>query len=222
MKISWKAGTMVYPLPAVLVSCGTMDGEKDVMTAAWTGTICSEPPMCYVSIRKSRKCHELISKTGEFVLNLTNVKMSRVTDWCGVKSGRTVNKWVETGLTPGKSEKIGAPTVEQAPISIECKVVEVKELGSHDMFIAEVVNVQVDDKYINEKSGALDERKMDLMAYNHGFYYTIGKRIGKYGWSVEKKKDEKEEKNVKKGVKRVAKNAKKRIKQATENNQENQ
>lgn len=193
MKVSWKPGTMVYPLPAVLVSCGD-ENESDLMTAAWVGTICSEPPMCYVSIRKSRKCHEIISRTGEFVINLTNVKMSRVTDWCGVKSGRDIDKWAATGLTPGKSEKVGAPTVEQSPISIECKVVEVKELGSHDMFIAEVLNVQADDKYIDEKTGAFNEKKADLMTYNHGNYYTIGKKIGKYGWTVEKKLAETEKK----------------------------
>lgn len=192
MKVSWKPGTMVYPLPAVLVSCGD-ERESDLMTAAWTGTICSEPPMCYVSIRKSRKCHEIISRTGEFVINLTNVKMSRVTDWCGVKSGRDYDKWAETGLTRGKSEKIKAPTVEQSPISIECKVVEVKELGSHDMFVAEVVNVQADEKYINEKTGAFDEKRADLMAYSHGHYYTIGKKIGKYGWTVEKRPKEETE-----------------------------
>lgn len=188
MKRSWRPGTMIYPLPAVLVSCGGNGMERNVLTVAWVGTICSDPAMCYISVRKSRHSYDIIKQTGEFVINLTNEKLAKATDWCGVKSGKDVDKWKEMRLTPGKSEKISAPTIEEAPISIECRVKQVVELGSHDMFISEVVNVQADDEFIDPATGAFDEKKAAFIAYNHGNYYKIGDKIGKFGWTVEKKK----------------------------------
>ncbi len=177
---------MIYPLPALLVSCGEDEAEYNMMTAAWTGTICSDPAMCYVSIRKSRKCHEIISRTGEFVLNITTEKLARATDWCGVRSGRDYNKWKEMHLTPLAGEKVKAPIVLESPINVECKVTQVLELGSHDMFIAEVVNVQVDDALIDPETGKFDLAAAKPIAYSHGEYYTLGSFIGGFGWSVKK------------------------------------
>lgn len=182
---------MIYPLPAVMVTCGGKGHEPNILTVAWTGTICSDPAMCYISVRKSRHSHHMISETREFVINLTNEDLARATDWCGVKSGRDYDKWKEMNLTPGKSQKIDAPTIEEAPLSIECKVKEIVELGSHDMFIAEVVNVQADEKYIDKETGAFDEKKAGLITYVHGNYYKIGEKIGNFGWTVRKKSNTK-------------------------------
>ncbi len=187
-KINWKPGTMVYPLPAALISCGSTPEEYNVMTVSWLGTICSEPPMVYISVRPGRHSHEIIKKNGEFVINLTTVELAKVTDWCGVKSGRNMNKFRESGLTPIPATVVNCPIVEESPLSIECRVKEVKPLGSHDMFIADVVNVVVEDKYINPESGAFDLASSGLIAYSHGNYYTMGKKIGKFGWSVMKDK----------------------------------
>ncbi len=187
-KQTWRPGTMIYPLPAVLVSCGRMDGERNVFTASWTGTICSNPPMCYVSIRKSRHSYNIIKESGEFVINLTNSELAKAADWCGVKSGREVDKFEAMGLTPIKATQVAAPMIDESPVNIECKVVEIKELGSHDMFIANVVAVNADEKYMNPKTGAFDLGAADMIAYMHGQYYKLGKRIGKFGWTVEKKR----------------------------------
>lgn len=188
MKAEFKPGTMVYPLPAVLVSCGESEADWNLMTAAWTGTVCSDPAMCYVSIRKSRLSHEIISRTGEFVINITTEKLARATDWCGVRSGRDYNKWKEMKLTPVPGRLVKAPLVEESPINIECRVTQVLELGSHDMFLAEVVNVQVDESLIDPETGKFDLSLAKPIAYSHGEYWTLGSFIGGFGWSVKKKK----------------------------------
>ncbi|HCU59278.1 MAG TPA: flavin reductase family protein [Alphaproteobacteria bacterium] len=185
-KISWRAGTLLAPLPPALISSGTFD-NPNVMTAAWTGIIASDPALTYVSIRPSRYSHEIISKTKEFVINVPNLPLAKATDFCGVKSGRDTDKFKVCNLTAGKCEKIDAPQILEAPISLECKVIDVKTFGTHDMFLAEIVAVDVDDKYINQ-NGALDIEKAGLIAYAHGFYYTLGRKLGKFGFSVEKKK----------------------------------
>ena len=188
MKQNWRPGTMIYPLPAVLVSCGSSEEEYNVFTASWTGTICSDPAMCYVSIRPERHSYGLIKKHMEFVLNLTTEQLAYATDWCGVRSGRDYNKFQEMHLTPVKGVMVEAPYILEAPMSIECRVKEVVKLGTHDMFIAEAVNVIADDRYIDPESGAFSLEKAGIIAYCHGQYYRLGERLGKFGWSVEKKK----------------------------------
>lgn len=184
----WKPGTMIYPVPAVMVTCGNQPENYNIITIAWTGTICSDPPMCYISVRKNRHSHQLIKATGEFVINLTTAELAKATDWCGVKSGSQVNKFKEMNLTPLAATMVKAPLIAESPINIECKVTEIKELGSHDMFIAEVLAVHADEKYLNEETGTFDLSKANPISYSHGFYYLLGKKIGKFGWSVEKKK----------------------------------
>jgi len=187
-KQNWKPGNMIYPLPAALISCGSNPEEYNLMTVSWLGTICSDPPMCYISVRPERKSHAIIKNNGEFVINLTTVELAEVTDWCGVKSGRNIDKFKESGLTPIPGTVVNCPIVEEAPVSIECRVKEIIPLGSHDMFIADVVNVVADDRYINSESGAFDLAASGLLAYSHGYYYAIGEKVGKYGWSVMKEK----------------------------------
>lgn len=187
MKKSFKPGTMVYPLPAVLVSCGATPQEYNVLTVAWTGTVCSNPPMCYVSIRPERYSYDIIKRTGCFVINLTTKELARVTDLCGVKSGRDGDKFKLAGITPGKAQVVDAPTVNESPVSIECKVVDIKSLGTHDMFLAEVVNVLVDERYIDQND-KIDMASMNLIAYSHGEYYDVTNPNGFYGWSIRKKK----------------------------------
>ena len=184
-KIAWKAGTMLAPVPPALISCGTLQ-KPNVMTAAWTGIICTEPTLVYVSIRPSRLSNELIRQTGEFVINVPTVELAKAVDLCGVKSGRDVDKFKLAGLTAEKCSVVSAPQVAQAPISLECKVKEITSFGTHDMFLAEVVAVDADDKYLDGQN-ALRLDKAGLLAYAHGFYYALGKKIGKFGWSVEKK-----------------------------------
>lgn len=184
-KITWKPGTMLAPIPPALISCGTVE-KPNVMTAAWTGIIASEPAMTYVSIRPSRYSHELIKESGEFVINLTNLPLVKAADWCGIKSGREIDKFKEMNLTAAACTEISAPQVAEAPVSLECKVKEVINYGTHDMFLAEIVAVNVDDKYI-DKDGKLWLEKAGLVAYVHGFYYTLGRNLGKFGFSVEKK-----------------------------------
>jgi flavin reductase (DIM6/NTAB) family NADH-FMN oxidoreductase RutF len=184
-KIAWKPGTMMAPLPPALISCGTLE-KPNVMTAAWTGIVCTEPTLVYVSIRPSRYSNELIRQSGEFVINVPTVELAKAVDLCGVKSGRDTDNFKLAGITASPCEKIGAPQVAEAPVSLECKVKEITSLGSHDVFLAEVVAVDVDEKYINSKQ-ALDLEKAGLLAYAHGFYYALGRKIGKFGWSVEKK-----------------------------------
>lgn len=186
MKTDWKPGTMIYPLPAALVSCGNCEDEYNLITVAWVGTICTNPPLCYISVRPERHSYNIIKKNMEFVINLTNKEMAFATDWCGVRSGRDYNKFHEMKLTPGKASVVGCPIVEESPLSIECRVKEIISLGSHDMFISEVVNIKADDRFIDKETGKMD--LSGLMAYAHGNYYELGERIGKFGWSVEKKK----------------------------------
>lgn len=178
---------MIYPLPAVLVSCGDRPENWSMLTVAWTGTICSDPAMCYISVRPERACYPLIADNMEFTINLTTAEMARATDWAGVRSTRDYNKWKETGLTPLPGEKVKSPTIEESPISIECKVKEIVRLGSHDMFIAEVLNVRADSRYIDPETGRFMLEKSGLMAYSHGFYYELGEMIGRFGFSVKKK-----------------------------------
>ena len=187
-KQEWKPGTLIYPLPAVLVSCGATPDEYNLLTVAWTGTVCTNPPMCYISVRKERHSYDIIRRTGEFAINLTTEEMARATDWCGVRSGRNENKWEATGLTPMANDHISAPIIAESPLSICCKVREVVELGTHDMFIAEVVNVQADDKYLNPETGEWDLSAADPLVYAHGKYFHLGEFIGKFGWSVKKNK----------------------------------
>ncbi|MFA6677592.1 MAG: flavin reductase family protein [Bacteroidales bacterium] len=190
-KISWKPGTMIYPLPAVLVSCGENIEEYNVLTIAWTGTINTNPPMCSISIRPSRHSYEIIKRTGEFVINLTNEKLARATDWCGVRSGAKENKWEKMEITPAPAKIVKAPVIAESPVNIECRVKDIIKLGSHDMFISEVVNVMVDEDYINSETGALELSRAGLICYVHGQYCKIGSGIGKFGWSVKKKKSKK-------------------------------
>jgi flavin reductase (DIM6/NTAB) family NADH-FMN oxidoreductase RutF len=187
MKQDWKPGTMIYPLPAILVSCGSNESEYNILTIAWTGTICSDPPMCYISIRPNRHSHAIIKKSMEFVINLTTKDMAFATDWCGVRSGKDYNKFAEMKLTPGKCSMVSAPLIEESPLCIECRVKEIISLGSHDMFIADVVNIRAEENYLNTETGKLELAKTDPLVYVHGNYYNLGDKIGKFGWTVEKK-----------------------------------
>lgn len=182
-KISWKPGTLLAPVPPALISCGSVD-KPNVMTAAWTGIISSEPAITYVSIRPSRFSHQIISETKEFVINLPTLELATATDYCGVKSGKDIDKFAEMNLKALACTQISAPQIEQSPISIECKVISITNHGTHDMFMAEIVAVNVDDKYLN-KEGQLCLDKAGLIAYAHGFYYTLGRNIGKFGFSVQ-------------------------------------
>ena len=187
-KETWKPGTLIYPLPAVLVSVGDSPENYNMMTIAWTGTICTNPPMCYISVRKERHSYEILRRTGEFVINLTTEAMAHATDWCGVRSGKDNNKWEATGLTPMANSHVKAPIIAESPLSICCKVREVKELGSHDMFIADVVGVEADTRYIDPETGKFSLDKARPIVYSHGEYYTLGELIGHFGWSVKKRR----------------------------------
>ena len=183
----WKAGNMVYPVPAVMVSC-QREGEKpNIITVAWCGTICTSPAMLYISVRPERYSYNIIKDTEEFVVNLVTDRLVKATDYCGVKSGRDVDKFAETGLTPLKSQHINAPGIDESPVNIECRVKKIEELGSHHMFIAEVVGVTVDEQYMDE-NGKFELSKAGLVAYSHGEYYELGKKKGTFGYSVRKKK----------------------------------
>lgn len=185
-KQSWKPGNMLYPLPVVMVSCNRKGEKPNIVTVAWTGTICSDPAMVSISVRPERYSHDIIEETGEFVINLVTKDLTYATDYCGVRSGRDVDKFKEMNLTPLSSKMIDAVGIEESPVNIECKVVEVKKLGSHDMFIAEVVNVTVDDRYMDENN-KFNLNDSDLVAYSHGEYFTLGEKIGTFGYSVRKK-----------------------------------
>ncbi len=185
----WKPGTVIYPVPAVMVSCGTME-EKNIITVAWTGTVNSDPAMTYVSIRPSRHSYEIIKERGEFVINLVTEKLAYACDYCGVKSGRDIDKFAEMKLTAKKGEKVDAPIIYESPVNIECKVKEIIPLGTHDMFLAEVVSVQVSDDYLDE-TGKFHFDKAKPICYSHGAYYGLGKKLGTFGYSVKKKEDKK-------------------------------
>lgn len=201
-KVTWKSGTFIYPLPAVMVSCGTME-ESNIITVAWIGIINTDPAMCYISVRPTRHSYEMIKKTGEFVINLTTRDLAYATDWCGVKTGAKVDKFKEMKLTKEKANFVNCPMIKESPVSVECRVKEIRELGSHHMFVAEILGINADEKYINE-NGAFDISKCDLIAYSNGNYYSLGKKIGRFGFSVQKKK-----KTAKKSGKTIDKKRKK-------------
>ena len=184
-KISFKPGNMLYPLPAVMVSCGRLDGESDIITVAWAGTICSDPPMVSISVKPERYSHHFIKESGEYVINLVTEDFVKAMDYCGVRSGRDKDKWKETGLTKAASKTVSCPSVAQSPVNIECKVKKVVPLGSHDMFMAEVTAVRVDGRYMNDK-GAFDLNASKLVTYSHGKYFGLGKQLGTFGYSVKK------------------------------------
>ena len=197
----WKPGNMVYPLPAVMVSTADREGNDNIITVAWTGTVCTNPAMLYISVRPERYSYHMLRESGEFVVNLTTEKLAKATDWCGVRSGRDFDKWKEMHLTRGKAEKLTyAPIIQERPVNIECKVTEVQELGSHHMFLAKVEAVQVDESYMNE-TGKFELNDTQLLAYSHGEYYTLGKKLGTFGYSVRKQTAGEKKKN-KKGKKR--------------------
>ena len=178
---------MIYPVPAVMVSTADKKGNSNILTVAWTGTVCTNPPMAYISVRPERYSYHMIKESGEFVINLTTKKLIRATDYCGVRSGRDVDKWKECRLTKSSAKSLKyAPVIEEAPVNIECKVKSIQELGSHHMFLAEVTAVQVDETYMDEK-GKFDLNRTGLIAYYHGEYLDLGKKLGTFGYSVRKK-----------------------------------
>ena len=184
----WKPGNMLYPLPAVMVSTADKKGNDNILTVAWAGTVCTNPAMLSISVRPERYSYPMICESGEFVVNLTNERLARAADWCGVRSGRDVDKWKEMKLTRGKAETLDyAPLIQESPVNIECKVKEILELGSHHMFLAEVSAVQVDDRYM-EESGKFQLNDSGLITYSHGEYFSMGKSLGRFGWSVKKKR----------------------------------
>jgi len=195
MKQDWKPGTMIYPLPALLVSCGSTEEEYNIITVAWAGTICTNPAMCYISVRPERHSYPILKRNMEFVINLTTKSMAFATDWCGVRSGKDYNKFEEMKLTPGKAKIVSAPIIEESPLCIECRVKEIISLGSHDMFIADVVNVKADDKYLNAETGKFELSEAYPLVYVHGGYFELGPKIGKFGWSVEKNRSQTKEKS---------------------------
>ena len=185
-KQEWKPGNMLYPVPAVMVSCGREKEIPNIITVAWTGTICSDPAMLSISVRPERYSYGIIRETKEFVVNLTTKDLARATDWCGVKSGRDVDKFQQMHLTAAKAIHLkSAPIIAESPVNIECKVKEVLELGSHHMFLAEVAGVQISEKYMNE-TGKFELNDTGLVAYSHGEYFTLGEKIGKFCYSVKK------------------------------------
>jgi flavin reductase (DIM6/NTAB) family NADH-FMN oxidoreductase RutF len=187
-KRTLRGGNMLNPTPVVMVSCGSTLDEYNIITIAWTGTVSSDPPMCSISIRPERHSYGIIKQSGEFVINLVDKRLTPYADWCGVRSGKKYNKFVETGLTPVKASKVNAPMIEEAPVNLECKVTQIIPLGSHDMFLAEVVAVHVNEKLFSPKTDAIDLKRADLVTYSHGHYYTLGEVLGKFGFSVEKKR----------------------------------
>ena len=186
-KQTWKPGNMLYPLPAVMVSVSDREGNDNIITVAWAGTVCTNPPMVSISVRPERYSYHMIKETGEFVINLTNKKLAFATDYCGVKSGREVDKFKEMHLTKEQAEKVKVPLIKESPVNIECQVRECKELGSHHMFLADVLAVHVDEAYMKE-NGKFDLNAADLITYSHGEYFLLGEKLGKYGYSIEKKK----------------------------------
>lgn len=182
----WKPGNMLYPLPVVMVSVADKEGKQNIITIAWTGTICSDPPMVSISVRPERYSYHMIKETGEFVINLTTKELAFATDYCGVKSGRDVDKFAAMQLTPVRGEKVKAPLIAESPVNLECKVTEVKHLGTHDMFMAEVVCIHADEKYMDEQN-RFHLEMADPIVYSHGTYMTTGEKIGTFGYSVRKK-----------------------------------
>lgn len=197
-KQEWKPGNMLYPLPAVMVSCGREGETPNIITVAWAGNVCTNPPMLSISVRKERFSHGIIKDTGEFVVNLVGRDLVKAADWCGVRSGRDFDKFKEMHLTPQESRKVSCPGIAESPVNIECRVNKILELGSHDMIIADVLCVTVDDRYMDDK-GRFDLGATDLVAYSHGEYFELGKKLGKFGYSVARKpsKPQTKKKNIK-------------------------
>ncbi|MBQ5431253.1 MAG: flavin reductase family protein [Lachnospiraceae bacterium] len=189
-KQSWKPGNMLYPIPAVLVTCKGANGEENVLTVGWAGTINTNPPMLSISVRPERHSYELIRSSKEFVVNLTTKDMVKATDYCGVVSGRDVDKFASCGLTKEKADVVSAPLIAESPVNIECRVTEEKKLGSHSMFIAKVVAVHADEAYMDDK-GSFSLAKANPIVYCHGEYFALGAKLGKFGYSVRKKKKSK-------------------------------
>lgn len=189
-KEKWKAGNMIYPLPAVLVTCRSKSGEDNVFTVAWTGTVCTNPPMAYISVRPSRYSYNMIKETGEFVINLTTEEMAKATDYCGVTSGRDVDKFQRCGLHKDEADEVNVPMLVESPVNIECRVREAHEYGSHTMFVADVICVHADEKYMNE-SGRFELEKSNPLAYSHGTYFGLTSPKGTFGYSVKKGKKKK-------------------------------
>ena len=187
----WKPGNMIYPLPAVMVSVTDGEGHDNIITVAWTGTVCTNPAMAYISVRPSRYSYDMIRKTGEFVINLTTEKLAYATDFCGVRSGRDVDKFRKLNLTKEKAQFVSAPMIGEAPVSIECRVREVKELGSHDMFLADVLAVHADEAYM-DKNNRFRLNDAGLLVYSHGEYLAGGRKVGTFGYSVKKKQQKSE------------------------------
>ena len=187
----WKPGNMIYPLPAVMVSVTDGEGNDNIITVAWTGTVCTNPAMAYISVRPSRYSYDMIRKTGEFVINLTTEKLAFATDFCGVRSGRDVDKFRKLNLTKEKAQFVSAPMIGEAPVSIECRVREVKELGSHDMFLADVLAVHADEAYM-DKNNRFRLNDAGLLVYSHGEYLAGGRKVGTFGYSVKKKQQKSE------------------------------
>lgn len=192
----WKAGTFIYPIPAALISCGSME-KSNILTVAWTGIINTDPAMVYISVRPNRYSYNIIKKNKEFVINLTNKELAYATDWCGVRSGKDYDKFKEMKLHKEKARFVKCPIIKESPVAVECKLKEIVELGSHHMFIAEVLSIDADEKYIDDK-GSFDISKCNLIAYANGGYYSLGKKIGKFGYSVQRKKKNKRINNKKK------------------------
>ncbi len=197
-KQSWKGSVLTAPVPPVLVSCGTAD-KPNVLTIAWTGTLCTQPPVTYISVRKERYSYGLIKESGEFVINLPTAELARAVDLCGVKSGRDIDKFALTGLTAGEAFEVKAPIIVQSPVNLECRVREIVPLGTHDMFIADIVRTDAAEELLDEK-GRLALEKAGLLAYAHGDYFALGKKLGSFGFSV-KKPNKKKKKNYSKGKK---------------------
>lgn len=185
-KIDFKPGNMLYPLPAVMISSTDGEGHDNIFTVSWAGTICTNPPMVSISIRPERYSYELIEKSKEFIINLTTEDLAYATDYCGVVSGRDVNKWEKLNLTKGKGTTVQAPYIKESPVNIECRLVRIEKLGSHDLFIAEVTAVHVDDEYMDKENRFRLEQAKPIV-YSHGTYFSIGQELGKFGYSVKKK-----------------------------------
>lgn len=191
MKVPFKPGTLIYPLPAVMVSCGDALENYNIITIGWTGTVCSDPPMCYISVRHERYSYDIIKRTGEFVINLTTVDLARITDWCGVRSGRDYNKFKEMHLTPQQGQLVKAPLIGESPLNIECRVRDIRPLGSHDMFLADVVAIDAEERLIDKSTGAFQLNHAQPLAYSHGKYYSLGEKLGSFGFSVKKQSNRK-------------------------------
>lgn len=192
-KQTWKPGNMLYPLPAVMLSVRDKAENDNIITVAWTGTVCTNPPMVSVSVRPERHSYQMLKETGEFVINLTTEKLAFATDYCGVKSGRDVDKFEVMHLNKEAADQVGAPMIAESPVNIECRVRECMELGSHHMFLADVLVVHVDEAYLDEK-GKFDLNATGLLAYSHGEYFSLGKKLGRFGYSIQKKKAKKKRK----------------------------